>query len=146
MYKRDLSRDYSGWIHAPWSLLRRRSVRAVGWLSSDHEFPRGEVSEARLNALKGLCLRRPARTTRGHHRCAYCGEFPATLLLEGRTLRRGSYETDVYSADGRVEYRAPNLIIHYIERHDYRPPEEFLEALDSMSIASVAGTRPVADP
>jgi hypothetical protein len=33
---------------------------------------------------------------------------------------------------GDVIYAAPSLIIHYIEHHGYKPPDEFLAALAAL--------------
>ncbi len=37
------------------------------------------------------------------------------------------------SRAGKV-YAAPTLIYHYMKNHNYRPPNEFLEALDEMDL------------
>ena len=40
----------------------------------------------------------------------------------------GSAEIRVLGGGGKV-YAAPNLIYHYVAKHKYRPPEEFIEAV-----------------
>jgi hypothetical protein len=40
----------------------------------------------------------------------------------------GDAEVRVTGRDGKV-YAAPNLLYHYIEKHGYKPPDEFVEAL-----------------
>jgi hypothetical protein len=46
----------------------------------------------------------------------------------GREYTLGSAEIRVPSGNGTI-YVAPNLIIHYIREHGYRPPDEFIRAL-----------------
>jgi hypothetical protein len=46
----------------------------------------------------------------------------------GRPFFGGSAEIIVPGRDGKV-YRAPTLIGHYVGRHRYRPPREFVEAV-----------------
>ena len=41
---------------------------------------------------------------------------------------RGSGEIRVRGTD-RTAYTAPILIVHYVEAHGYRPPEEFIAAI-----------------
>jgi len=43
-------------------------------------------------------------------------------------LKLGSAEIRVVGQDGTV-YAAPDLIYHYVVVHDYRPPEEFIQAV-----------------
>lgn len=38
-------------------------------------------------------------------------------------------EIHVRSVSG-VVYSAPSLVLHYLERHRYRPPEEFVRAVE----------------
>lgn len=40
----------------------------------------------------------------------------------------GGAEIRVFSPTGKL-YAAPNLIFHYVEAHDYLPPQEFMDAL-----------------
>ncbi|WP_375431714.1 hypothetical protein [uncultured Friedmanniella sp.] len=37
-------------------------------------------------------------------------------------------EIHLQGLDGRL-YSAPTLVVHYIQAHQYLPPDEFLEAL-----------------
>jgi hypothetical protein len=93
---------------------------AIGWLDIGHPFSKGVTSpESRLK-LGELC-RNPVRRTRGFHTCPFC--------IEGNV--RGNGEIHVVSSTGEV-FVAPALIWHYVVVHDYRPPDQFIEAVNGL--------------
>jgi hypothetical protein len=92
---------------------------AIGWLAADHTYVRGNVPTEFMSRLMLLC-RDPIRRTRGFHVCPFCG------------AARGNGEIHVRSAHGTT-YAAPSLIGHYVEAHHYRPPNEFITAVNSLS-------------
>ena len=59
------------------------------------------------------------------HLCEYCDK-----QMEGdkTVCAMGNGEIRVIGKDGQV-YSAPKLIIHYIEAHGYKVPDEFIEAV-----------------
>ncbi len=102
----------------------------VGWLEGQCEYPTGPVPDGfveRLGWLDHLCV----RATRGYQGCRLdpsapsCREYPVSW---GDHPGLGSAEIRVEAEDGMV-YAAPNLIIHYVAVHGYRPPEPFIEAV-----------------
>lgn len=95
----------------------------VGWLSADHPFPTGPVPDDLIPRLT-LYLDVVAIQTRGLHGCPFCNDRYA-YREEGNL---GSAEFRVFGADDTV-YAAPTLILHYIARHKYRPPPEFVAAV-----------------
>jgi hypothetical protein len=40
----------------------------------------------------------------------------------------GSAEIRVHAPSGAI-YAAPDMIIHYVEKHGYRPPDHFVQAV-----------------
>jgi hypothetical protein len=64
--------------------------------------------------------RRLGSLTLGVHECEFCG---AGARFEGN----GEYR--YYGRDGSV-YAAPMMILHYVERHGYCPPAEFMNSLN----------------
>lgn len=88
----------------------------VGWLSKSHTYPKGIVSDEFLVKLKELA-KKGVSLCRGSHACEFCDKDPP----------RGNGEIHVMS-DG-VEYHAPVLIVHYVEAHYYKPPDEFIRAV-----------------
>lgn len=92
--------------------------RAIGWLSSDHPFPRGTVPGAFVEVLK----RQVASAFQplafgGMHTCELCGNCSAAGNVWVPTLE--------------VVYVAPEMIVHYIADHDYLPPDEFRRAVEA---------------
>ncbi|MEF9903736.1 DUF7919 family protein [Streptomyces sp. P9-A2] len=107
-----------------------REMLNVGWLARWRGYPRGIVDERVVDALKVLSATYDNQM-RGIHHCAFCGT-DRPVVLGGPTLDTevwlGSAEIRVRGADGTL-YAAPNLVIHYITEHQYRPPEEFCRAV-----------------
>ncbi len=85
----------------------------IGWLDADHPF---SVSEPSLDFLRALLklVQHPVRISRGLHSCPFCGDA------------EGTGEIEVLGS--AVIYAAPTLIIHYVDAHQYRPPDEFVTA------------------
>jgi len=95
----------------------------VGWLDEAIPFPTGEVPQAVIDKLAVLCSH-ATMITRGFHLCPFCpSDETAAGNGEIRVVGKGS-----------VVYAAPSLLHHYIAQHNYRPPDEFLAALDASPI------------
>lgn len=98
--------------------------RNVGWLSEKHLFPTGLVSDSFIEKLEKLC-RQPTNLCRGYHWCEFC-ENSENLYEEGGC---GNGEIHVKGRDGKI-YVAPVLILHYVKKHNYLPPSEFISAVE----------------
>lgn len=120
---------------SPYTYLSREPdprLLAVGWLDAEHDFPGGRVSDLLLEKILALCFR-PVNSTRGIHQSPFLPSNPYGYPVEykGKRMGLGSAEIRVPGAGGK-SYAAPNLIYHYIKDCGYLPPQEFLDALDSM--------------
>lgn len=102
-------------------------VRAVGWLGESHPFAVGPVSPEFLVALRAhvdsawqpvVCA--------GPHFCDLC---PEPRAGERSRKSRPGAAGNVWIPAADVVYVAPELIVHYIEAHQYRPPDEFVAAV-----------------
>ena len=108
---------------------------SVGWLDPSVPFSKGIVEHDIFGKLFRLC-ESPVSRSRGYHHCPYGSlesppspcPCPALTTLAPWTLVVGNGEIKVPGKNGIV-YVSPTLICHYIERHGYCPPAEFLEAL-----------------
>src|SRR5262245_56968741 len=112
-YYQDLAPlDYFGVRHAT-------TLRAVEWLSRDHQFPSGPVDRATFDRLAEL-LRDPWQPTicMGVFGCQLCRFAPEA---------HGARNLFVQS-DG-VVFVCPELILHYMNAHGYSPPDQFCRAL-----------------
>jgi hypothetical protein len=109
------------------------AVKSVGYLWFGHAYTKGEVEEAVLERLVDMAAE-PFLYAYGYHECnlGFCNvrlvsRGQPEFRYRGRTLGLGSAEIFV-PGEGAV-YCAPNLIVHYIRWHGYRPPECFCEAV-----------------
>jgi len=94
----------------PW-----RNCLAVGWLGTEQSLVRGATSEEFKEKLLRFC-NAPVHLTRGYHVCPFCHRA------------RGNGQLHVRNTVGGV-FVSPALIHHYVEAHNYRPPEKFIEAV-----------------
>ena len=92
---------------------------AVGWLDSEFNFPKGEISVEvyrRLVMLTADCWQ-PAATA-GLHKCNFC-------QFDGEA----SGNNNLFIPAKGILYVCSQLITHYINAHHYQPPEEFRSAV-----------------
>lgn len=105
---------------------------AFGWLGTDHDYTDGYTPETFIQTLEAAATA-PAFVTRGFHRCPYCPTSPGSFgpteyqTHDGKYLQLGSACLKVTDQQHRV-WLAPNLVLHYISEHGYRPPSEFLNS------------------
>ena len=97
-------------------------VRAVGWLHPDYPYTRGEVPARFLARLKEFAARSGDSAEAlafgwfcGLHTCEFCEQA------------HGIGNFGVPSGD--LLFVAPEMVVHYVERHGYRPPAEFVDAV-----------------
>jgi hypothetical protein len=92
------------------------NLLAVGWLENGRPFETGPVDPAFRDRLIEL-LRHPwARVAlAGAHTCDLC--------------RGARHSLNLFVPGQGVAYAAPALILHYIDVHGYRPPNEFCDAV-----------------
>jgi hypothetical protein len=111
------------------------SLIAVGWLEDELPPPAGGIHapDEVVEKLVQIFLAKLPRFLPyflGYHPCGLCPNAPprtaTSIQYGGRTLELGCGELLV-PVDGFV-YVAPNLLIHYIRDHFYRPPLEFCQA------------------
>lgn len=126
MYQPDLS---------PYSYVDASSqVFAIGWLDRGHPFTRAAVPLMGLaRDLEHALERGTVHQMRGYHYCPFCSD--EAPLAPGKRFPLGSAEIWVPAADGRV-YAAPDLVHHYVTKHAYAPPTEFIQALSALDFES----------
>jgi hypothetical protein len=97
-------------------------VRAIGWLHPDHPYTKGVVTSEFLTRLKEFVARSGDSAMAlyfgacgGVHTCEFCG----------RVIGIGNF--GVPSDD--LLFVAPEMVVHYIEKHAYCPPHEFIAAV-----------------
>lgn len=106
----------------------------VGWLGAGHPYSTGAIPEDLVVKLARLC-RRGVQRTRGLHRCEFCVQPEGSSRKPPTSSRDAEGEFIVGGAEIRVAgpsgvtFAAPDMIIHYVTDHGYKPPDEFLVAL-----------------
>jgi len=108
---------------------RRDDLVNVGWLDLDQPFATGTVDQRIVRRIGELC-KVPVNQTRGFHACSMCSECPVREVIGNESVALGSAEIHV-SGKGKT-YSCPTLIYHYIVKHEYLPPQEFLDAVSQM--------------
>lgn len=109
----------------------------VGWLDQDFDFPKGPVPREFIAVLTELC-RSGVLAMRGTHYCNLClprqqwsgyeSLTPAKVESATGDFYVGNAEIRVAGPDG-ITFAAPNMIIHYVIEHGYRPPDAFVAAV-----------------
>jgi hypothetical protein len=103
---------------------------AVGWLER-RGFPRGKGPNACVEAVvaahRGGIF---SDGTRGIHGCTLCGrELPQVRWFwPWRMVQLKGHGHYLVRRDDAV-FMAPELLLHYIRRHGYCPPQEFVDAV-----------------
>jgi hypothetical protein len=92
---------------------------AVGWLDATHPFTKGKPSPQFIAALARL-LAQPLQPVLffGPHFCELCAP----------PSRAGGY-LNLFVPSKHGLFAAPQLITHYIDAHEYAPPETFQQAV-----------------
>jgi len=109
----------------------------AGWLDASREYSRGPVPPEFVAVLSRLCRDTTFRT-RGFHYCNLCvpdhePQFVSDYVKAVVYDDRGDFE--VGNAEVRVRglgeamFVAPDMVIHYVVDHGYRPPDDFIEAV-----------------
>jgi hypothetical protein len=110
----------------------RAGLINIGRLSRSEPFPKGAV-EPRILAKVGQLCGSPFHLTRGFHLCPWCETWvQEDYLGDGRLRHLGNGEIHVSAGAFHWTYAAPTLIYHYILRHNYLPPREFLDAVEQL--------------
>jgi len=90
-------------------------IVAVGYLSIDEEFEKGEVPTSFLTKLKVLWREGMTLATAGHHTCEFCN------------IATSSSEKTLIDRENKIKYIFPEMIFHYITEHKFKPSNEFIE-------------------
>lgn len=107
----------------------------IGWLDASHPFEKGVLGDEAVERLNNLSWN-PVKLFRGSHACDFClAELRTKLPETGTALISALRDTgamgngEIVVKGERAWYHAPVLITHYVERHEYLPPQEFVDAV-----------------
>ena len=99
--------------------VRGPNVRAVGWLEAGHPYQQGSAPDGFLAQLK-------EHMARAYQPMLFWGFHECTLCADGQR-RTGCLNLLIPTS--QLLYVAPEMIVHYVEEHGYRPPLEFVDAV-----------------
>jgi hypothetical protein len=115
--------------------MKLKNVENIGWLSHGHEYTRGEPPPEFTASLRWCCCECSTNVRRGSQECIFCDIDPIHIDCGGRRRLLGSAE--IWVPSGQKIYAAPNLIFHYVEKHNYCPPKQFIDAVIHLAKTSV---------
>lgn len=109
-------------------------LKAIGWLEEGRTFPQGKTDPRFVHKLVLLLSEASVvdRSTDPHY-CSLCSfsRGPSEFRLwQSPGMPAVPMGNRNLSVPGRgFLYIAPSLILHYIDAHQYAPPEEFVKAI-----------------
>ena len=140
MYFEDLTPYRYGVYYGRDRTFPIHEVLNVGWLQNGFDYQIGDVDQKIVLKLKHLLAKYQNATIRhkGFHYCDLCSynenNIPSINSGE-KAMRLGSRILWLPSSTSPNKfYACPDLIVHYIVAHNYRPPDEFLDAVDQAEI------------
>jgi hypothetical protein len=114
-------------------------IRAVGWLHADRPFSQGPPPPDFVTRLREFAqLWWPSTEAlgwglfMGGHRCEFCHNFGAG----------GNFGVP----DGDLLFAAPEMIAHYVEHHQYCPPNPFIVAVLNSPLPDTPEYRKAVEP
>ncbi|WNJ95696.1 hypothetical protein RND59_00805 [Vibrio ruber] len=134
MFYEDLS-NYCYYLKTPVA-----TVRNVGWLEKDKPYATGEVLDGFLTKLFSIILGNDivdaqVNRIRSAHPCSLSDCGTLGIEADGRKDSLGAAEIWIPSKDGSDFFAAPSMIYHYVEKHGYLPPKEFVDAVMAFDLA-----------
>jgi len=110
-------------------------VLNVGWLGREFPIETGETSRVFQERLFRFCQdENIVIIARGIHVCEFCNLPMGEWLKRDRKFGENTHWMSVGTGEIRVMgqlviYASPALIHHYVVEHQYRPPQEFIDAV-----------------
>ena len=90
----------------------------IGWLDKRYPFEKGEVPDGFVERLKNLPI---IMQHTGPYICEFCDK---NVWSTNVRFVKGDY----------INYLTPSMISHYVEVHNYKPPQEFIDAVMNMNM------------
>ena len=110
-------------------------ILAVGWLERGHAYQQGPVREEVVDALITLFVnpwQQPIAVNETQE-CSFCRlskgrDALARIYQKGSMLPISIGGPYLFVPSHRCVYVAPAMILHYIDAHEYEPPQPFCQA------------------
>ena len=91
---------------------------AVGYLSSDEKFKKGKVSVEFMVKLNEAWNRGLTLCSAGFHVCEFCEEGDKEMSCSEKVM---------IDKKKNIKYIFPKMIFHYIEKHNFKPSNDFIK-------------------
>ena len=129
-------KDLTPYPHGPGYESPSPNELNIGWLSDEVPFEKGSTSQEFKDKLLKFCSDEfIVYLAKGFHACEFCG----LSWTQWHDDQKDKYGKNAYWAsigDGEIRvlgksvvYAAPALVYHYVIEHQYKPPDEFIEAI-----------------
>jgi hypothetical protein len=110
------------------------SVKNIGWLDSNRKYSVGKVAPDFLPKLGSIIIgtakcNAQVNRMRSTSPCRLSDCDIQEIECHGSKECLGASEVWVPLGDNGMFYAAPSMVYHYIEEHDYLPPEGFISAV-----------------
>jgi hypothetical protein len=112
-------------------------VKNIGWLEKPHPFNEGSVDVAFLKKLFQIIKHKEFNIYRGVQSCYFCMHDGFIYgVLENEDIFLGHGEIWVPSITQDSIYASPTLMYHYIEKHHYLPPQDYIDSVMAFDLNS----------
>lgn len=111
----------------------------IGWLGPTHKYNTGHLESQFLSKLFAIFRREQVRLVRGINTCHLCphqDDGRVYFSMDGFEKLLGISEIWIPNESFDKVFAAPSLILHYIDTHNYRPPQEFVDAVNAFDLNS----------
>ena len=104
---------------------------AIGWLDDKHPYQRGRAIERSVFDALGALLKDPWQpfAMAGVHNCAFCRFSGGCGVVDVGFSKVYVGATNIFVPFGTAVFVAPSLVLHYIDAHEYEPPDVFVKAV-----------------
>lgn len=116
----------------------------IGWLSSQHSYSSGKVKPYLIKKLKEILLSKNIsdykfNRIRCNSPCQICGKCVELAFYDPNkqqttNILLGFCEILIPSLHNGIFYASPALIFHYIQEHDYKPPQAYIDAVLALDL------------
>ncbi len=114
------------------------NVKNVGWLERSKPYNTGDVDGDFLPRLSNIILGNDVIDTqvnkmRSVHPCSLSSCYLQEIKEGERKACLGAAEIWIPSIENDDFFASPSMVYHYIEKHGYLPPKEFISAVMSFN-------------
>lgn len=138
MYFKDNS-NYNYYVKKPiYQILN------VGWLSGQHSYTSGEVKPYVIKKLKEILFSKNVsdykfNRIRCNSPCEICGKCVELDFYDHNKQLKTNFllgfcEILIPLVHNDIYYASPALIFHYIQEHNYKPPQEFIDSILALDL------------